>query len=139
MTNVPPRFPITANEINGVLTIFYARVRVDKTLAPIFFASIPNEPDLWATHEAKIGRFWRSAILFERSYDGNPQRAHAKNGQVAPEHFEIWLGLFDQVLSENLTPEQAAAWSGLAHRIGAGLRMGVIQSQQKPGDIPLFR
>lgn len=139
MSDVPPRFQITVDEINDVLTIFYARVRNDKTLAPIFFASIPNEPEIWAAHEAKIGRFWRSAILFERSYDGNPQRAHAKNGQVAPEHFEIWLGLFDKVLLEKLTPEQAAAWSGLAHRIGAGLRMGVIQSRQKAGDIPLFR
>ncbi len=139
MNGVPPRFQITADEINNVLTVFYARVRKDKILAPVFFASIPDEPEIWVEHEAKIGRFWRNAILFERSYNGNPQRAHANNGLVAPEHFEIWLGLFDKVLSEKLTPGQATAWSGLAHRIGAGLRMGVIQSQQKPGDIPLFR
>lgn len=132
------RFPITADEINMVVDTFYARIRAHAVLGPVFFASIPDETEIWVVHEEKIGRFWRNAILSERSYDGNPQRAHSNNDLIAPEHFEIWLGLFDQVLSEKLTVAQAAAWSALAHRIGAGLRMGVIQSKQKTGDVPLF-
>ena len=139
MSSIPGRFPITVDKIEKVVSTFYARVRADKTLSPIFFKSIPNDPDLWVAHEAKIARFWRNAILFERSYDGNPQQAHARNRGIEPEHFAIWLGIFDKVLLDVLSADQAAAWSELAHRIGAALRMGVIQNQQRPGDVPVFR
>lgn len=138
MSFSPSRFPITADEINTVVRIFYARVRAHEVLSPVFFASIPNEVEIWAEHEAKIGRFWRSVLLSEQSFEGNPQVAHAKSELIRPEHFEVWLGVFDVVLSENLTDEQAAAWSHLAHRVGAGLRIGLIQSRAKPDDIPMF-
>lgn len=138
MSYRPARFPITAAEINTVVQIFYARIRTHEVLGPVFFASIPDEAEIWAKHEAKIGRFWRSVLLSEQSFDGNPQVAHGKNELIRPEHFEIWLGVFDNVLAENLTTDQAAAWSNLAHRVGASLRMGLIQSQAKPDDIPMF-
>lgn len=132
------RFPITADEINTVIRIFYSRIRAHEILGPVFFASIPDEAEIWVEHEAKIGRFWRSVLLSEQSFEGNPQVAHARNAMIQPEHFEIWLGIFDGVLSENLTEEQASAWSHLAHRVGAGLRIGLIQSRAKPDDVPNF-
>ena len=89
-------------------------------------------------HEEKIAAFWRNAILFERSYNGNPQRVHAQREAVEPEHFAVWLELFDEVLAENLSPELAEAWSALAHRIGRGLKMGVEQSRQPEGGVPIL-
>lgn len=136
---LPPRFPITASQINEVVARFYARVRQHEVLSPVFFASIPDEAALWEHHEEKIARFWRNAILYERSYSGNPQHIHSMRPMIKPEHFAIWLGVFDEVLAEVLPAETAASWSALAHRIGAALRMGVVANRQKEGAPPRLR
>ncbi|QYZ70571.1 group III truncated hemoglobin [Neotabrizicola shimadae] len=120
-TPVPPRFDITADQIDAVVAEFYAVVRSHPGMGPVFAAHVTD----WPAHEAKIARFWRNAILFERSYDGNPMVVHRAAGNVRSPMFDVWLGLFDSVLRRELAPETAAAWSALAHRIGRGLRMGV--------------
>ena len=96
-------------------------------------------PRAWMAHEEKIAAFWRNAILFERSYDGNPQRVHREREAVEPEHFAVWLDLFDEVLKEKLSPELAAGWSALAHRIGRGLKMGLVHSRMEEGAVPILR
>jgi len=139
LSDLPPRFPISAVEIDGVVTEFYARVREDDVLAPVFFQSLPPQPKVWRVHEEKIAAFWRNAILFERSYNGNPQKVHGERDAVEVKHFAVWLALFDEVLKDKLRPEQAAAWSNLAHRIGRGLKMGVVQSRAAEGAVPDLR
>lgn len=132
MTSIPPRFPITPEQIDLVMTRFYAKVRQDPTLGPIFNGHIND----WPEHEAKIAGFWRGAILFERSYNGNPMQAHMMAGDVRAHHFDGWLALFDEVLNSTLPPQSAAAWSDLVHRIGRGLRMGVQDVATPAGAIP---
>lgn len=132
MNAIPPRFPITAEQIDTVTARFYAKVRLDPVLGPIFNGHIAD----WPEHEAKIAGFWRSAILFESSYNGNPMRAHMQAGDVRSDHFDGWLALFDEVLSASLPTEAAAAWSGLVHRIGRGLRMGVPDIQSPADGVP---
>ena len=121
---IEPRFPITPEQIDAVVADFYAVVRMHPVLGPVFAAHVSD----WTEHEAKIARFWRNAIMFERSYDGNPMAAHHRAGNVRPGMFEPWLEQFDMVLQRNLPPEIAAAWSVLVHRIGMGLRSGLVQS-----------
>ena len=130
--NIPPRFAITRNQIKDVVTTFYGEIRSDPDLGPIFAAHV----DDWPSHEAKIMRFWYNALLFERSYDGNPMQAHMDAGDVTPAHFAIWLPLFDRVLADTLPPETAQSWSALAHRIGQGLKFGLETQRAKPGDVP---
>ena len=89
MNALPPRFPITAAEIDAVVIEFYSRVREDETLAPVFFQSIPPITSVWAAHEDKIAAFWRNAILFERSYSGNPQQVHREKEAVELLRHEI--------------------------------------------------
>jgi hemoglobin len=114
---------------------FYACIRVHPGLGPVFAAHVTD----WPAHEKKIASFWRNAILFEKGYNGNPLEVHLKAGNVRPGMFDTWLGLFDSVLRRMLAPETAAAWSALAHRIGRGLRYGVVESQSLPGGIPKLR
>jgi hemoglobin len=135
MTALPPRFAITPEEIDRVVAEFYACIRVHPGLGPVFAAHVTD----WPAHEKKIASFWRNAILFEKGYDGNPLEVHLKAGNVRPGMFDTWLGLFDSVLGRILAPETAAAWSALAHRIGRGLRYGVVESQSLPGGIPKLR
>lgn len=123
MTAMPPRFDITAAQIERVVNKFYAAVRRDPVLAPVFAAHVPR--DGWPAHEAKIASFWRNAILYERIYDGNPMQKHMAARNVHAEHFPHWLGLFDKTLMAELPPDTARAFSALAHRIARGLRMGV--------------
>ena len=99
------RFAITPAEIDRVVAEFYAVVRQHPGLGPVFAAHVTD----WPAHEEKIARFWRNAILLERSYDGNPMQAHRDAGNVRPGMFEIWLGLFDSVLRRELPAETAAA------------------------------
>lgn len=131
MTNaLPPRFPITAAEIDLVVAEFYAAIRHHPGLGPVFASHVKD----WPEHEAKIARFWRNAILMERCYDGNPFVAHQAAGNVRAPMFDVWLGLFDSVLKRNLAADTAQSWSALAHRIGRGLRMGV-----EAGEVPGLR
>lgn len=132
---IEPRFPITAAQIDAVVADFYAEIRLHPTLGPVFAAHVED----WPSHEAKIAAFWRNAIMFERGYDGNPMAKHMQAGNVRPGMFEPWLALFDTVLARNLPEPSAQAWSMLAHRIGQGLRMGVVEKTTGPGGIPILR
>lgn len=137
MSTPPPlaKFPITRPEIERVVACFYAGVRAHPVLGPVF---APHVTD-WPSHEAKIARFWANAILGERGYDGSPMAAHVQAGNVRPGMFEPWLKLFDDTLRAELSEQQAASWSALAHRIGRSLRAGVVDRDILPGGIPKLR
>lgn len=134
MATLPPRFDVTRDEIERVVTAFYARIREHPGLGPVFAAHV----DDWPAHEARVADFWANAILHERSYDGNPVQVHREAGNVRPGMFETWLDLFDRVLAQELAPEQARAWSALAHKIGRSLRAGVVDRMQGPGGVPIL-
>ena len=135
MSAAPPRFQITADEIERVVASFYAHVRQHPGLAPVFAAHVQD----WPAHEEKVAHFWKNAILHERGYSGNAVAVHRDAGNVRPGMFEPWLALFDMVLRHELTAEQAQAWSALAHRIGRSVRAGVPERAQGPGGVPLLR
>ena len=132
--SIPPRFPVSPDQIDRVVAVFYAAVRRHEVLGPVFANHVAD----WPEHEARIAAFWRNAILFQRVYDGNPMRVHLAAGDVRPEHFSDWLALFDATLDRLLPEATAQAWSALAHRIGAGLRMGV-EDLSTPAGPPVLR
>ncbi|RXV66464.1 globin family protein [Roseovarius sp. A46] len=135
ITALPPRFDITRPEIERVVTVFYAAVRAHPGLGPVFAAHVTD----WPAHEAKVADFWANTILHERRYDGSPIAAHVRAGNVQPGMFSTWLALFDSVLARELRPEQAAAWSALAHRIGRSMRAAVVDRETHPGGVPKLR
>ncbi|MBA83788.1 group III truncated hemoglobin [Thalassobius sp. S69A] len=132
MAAIPPKFDITRDDIARVVHSFYALVRQHPGLGPVFAAHVTD----WPHHEEKIIRFWANAILHERDYDGNPLLVHRDAGNVRPGMFDPWLGLFDTVLRQELQPQQAAAWSTLAHRIGRSLRAGVVEKIHGADGVP---
>lgn len=135
MTALPPRFDITRDDIARVVAAFYAQIRQHPGLGPVFAAHVTD----WPAHEEKITHFWANAILFERAYDGNPAQIHKQSHSVRPGMFEPWLALFDMTLKRELRPDQAAAWSALAHTIGRSLRASVVERNQGPGGVPILR
>ena len=135
MAQLPPKFDITREDIARVVASFYEMVRQHPGLGPIFAVHV----DDWPSHEAKITDFWANAILYERSYDGNPLKVHRDAGNVRPGMFDAWLALFDMTLRRELTADQAVAWSALAHKIGRSLRAGVVEQIKGPGGVPILR
>src|SRR6056297_60727 len=132
---LPPRFEITRPEIERVVAAFYAAVRNHPGLAPVFAVHVED----WPAHEARVADFWANTILHERGYTGNVLRSHVRSGNVQPGMFSTWLGLFDSVLRTELTNDQAAAWSDMAHRIGNTLRAGVVERETLAGGVPKLR
>lgn len=138
MNALPPRIPVTRGQIERVVKHFYAAVRTDDVLGPLFNGILSKDPEIWRTHEAKIANFWANAILHERSYDGNPMLVHSGISALDPTMFTNWLGLFDKTLSDQLPADLALQWSTLAHRIGRGLRFGVESAHHSIGP-PILR
>lgn len=132
------RFDITPAQIDRVVAAFYARIRTHTVLGPVFTDRLGTSQSVWQPHEAKIAAFWRNAILFERSYSGNPMQVHRGVAAIEPAHFALWLALFDEVLEAELPPTTARAFSELAHRIGRGLRMGIEAMRQPKDGPPIF-
>nr|WP_325250151.1 group III truncated hemoglobin [Amylibacter sp.] len=124
-STLPPRIAVTRKDIERVVTRFYADVRQHPVIGPVFLDSLSNDAEIWRVHEAKITNFWANALLYERSYDGNPMMVHSGISAIRPEMFTHWLALFDDTLAQELPDAVAQQWSALAHRIGRGLRMGV--------------
>lgn len=135
MQHMDPRFDITEAEIARVIAVFYAAVRRHEVLGPIFAEHVGD----WPAHEARIAAFWNGAILYKAGYNGSPMRAHLSAGNVRPEHFQIWLALFDEALRRTLPPWSAGGWSVLVHRIGQGLRAGVQNTDVGHSGPPILR
>lgn len=51
----------TEDDINTLVRAFYARVRDDDLLAPVFATRIQG--DEWSAHEDHIASFWASIFL----------------------------------------------------------------------------
>ncbi|WP_371229173.1 group III truncated hemoglobin [Roseovarius sp. 2305UL8-3] len=134
-TALPPRFDITRAQIERVVTTFYAAIRAHPGLEPVFAVHVTD----WPAHEEMETRFWANTILHERSYEGSPMIAHLQAKNVKPGMFSTWLDLFDNVLRAELSKDQAAAWSAMAHRIGRSLRAGVVERDTLPGGVPKLR
>ena len=120
---------VTRADIEALLPHFYASVRLNDRLGPIFHRHVGTSDADWAPHLAKIGDFWANVMLKERAYQGNPMQVHLCIPDIRVEDFAIWLGLFDQAANDVLPPQKAAVFSTLAHRIGRSLAMGIAQAR----------
>ena len=134
-----PRVNVTRGQIAQLVAKFYAKVREPPVLGPVFFAIISRDDKLWRDPESKITDFWCNVLLNERRYVGNPMLVHTVISDLKPHHFAIWLGIFDQTLTQTLSVRDAPDWSFFAHCIGRGLRLGVDAARKRPYGPPNLR
>lgn len=104
------------------LAAFYAKVRRDPDLGPVFAAAIADEA--WPAHLATIRDFWSSVLFRTGRYKGNPFGAHVEKG-IRPEHFMRWLSLFSETAREFFVPEDALVLEERADRIAESLKSGL--------------
>jgi hemoglobin len=100
---------------------FYARVRADPLLGPIFNGAIHD----WDAHLEKLCAFWSSVTLMTGRYKGTPIKVHADLPQISAEHFERWLALFQETAAM-VCPESAAqVFVDRAKRIAQSLQLSI--------------
>lgn len=118
------RTGITEPLIERLVRAFYAKVRADAVLGPIFEARIHD----WEPHLDRMFAFWSSVALMSGRYHGTPMAKHMPL-PVDADHFDRWLALFEQTAREICPPEAASHFAELARRIAASLELGVAGAQ----------
>ncbi|HRP32101.1 MAG TPA: group III truncated hemoglobin, partial [Agriterribacter sp.] len=99
---------LNLDDIKKLVDTFYAKVRENDLLAPVFNERIQ---DRWPQHLEKMYTFWQTLLLDERTYFGAPFPPHA-GLPVNHEHFNQWMQLFTQTVDELFLGEKAeeAKW-----------------------------
>lgn len=110
--------------LSSFLDDFYAKVRGDALLAPVFAARIA-EPD-WPSHLETIRSFWTSVLLKTGRYKGNPFGKHLGLPGIGLLHFERWLALFAETAEERFIPDIARLLVERATRIADSLKAGLF-------------
>src|SRR3546814_1115715 len=85
--------------IEDLVHRFYARVREDALLGPVFEERVAD----WGSHLQRMCSFWSSVALMTGRYHGRPMEKHLPL-PVDAEHFDRWLALFEEVAREACPP-----------------------------------
>ncbi|MCV0382631.1 MAG: group III truncated hemoglobin [Erythrobacter sp.] len=123
---------VSEAEIAQVVPAFYAKVRKDPMLGPIFNDAIAD----WPEHLEKLQAFWSSVMLASGRYKGQPMRAHVKHAtRITPAAFARWLELWGETTRELLPAEAAAAMQNRAGRIAESLALGIQFYQARKAEL----
>ncbi|WP_414463573.1 group III truncated hemoglobin [Hyphomicrobium sp. DY-1] len=120
---------VTESMIAEVVNAFYARIRSDDSLGPIFERVIGEN---WDHHLSKMRDFWSSVLLMSGRFHGTPMAAHIKLGDLEPHHFKIWLDLFEKTVTEICPLEAAALFVMKANMIAQSLQLGIAHHRGDP-------
>lgn len=106
--------------LRQLVDAFYARVRADDQLGPIFNPAIGD----WGEHLEKLTAFWSSVMLSSGRYKGQPVPAHMKHrAAMVPANFYRWLHLWREVTEDLMQPDVAAQLQAKAGRIAESLQL----------------
>ncbi len=96
------------DDVRLLVDAFYAHVREDELLSPVFNAVIE---DRWPGHLEKMYDFWETVLFGAPAYKGSPFPKHARLPIAGP-HFDRWIKLFVQTLNDHFHGKKAeeAKW-----------------------------
>lgn len=109
--------------LERLVAAFYARVREDTELGPIFNYAVAD----WPEHLEKLAAFWSSVMLTSGRYKGQPMPAHLKHiDRMTPLLFDRWLALWTETTSKLMPAEAATALQAKAARIAESLKLALF-------------
>lgn len=112
----------TEADLEKLIPAFYARVRRDPLIGPVFNAVVED----WDHHLDVLIAFWSSVMRTSGRYKGNPMAVHAKQiERITPEMFDRWLALWAEVTNDMLPADHAHAIQEKAGRIAESLKLGL--------------
>ena len=121
---------VTEAMIHDLVHAFYANVRADPAIGPIFNRLIG---DRWDVHLAKLCDFWSSVLLMTGRFKGSPMAVHIGLAEIRPPHFARWLQLFKQTAEARCPPDAAALFVAKSEMIGQSLQLGIAAGR---GELP---
>lgn len=119
---------ITDASIEALVYGFYAKVRADPALGPVFEQALAGR---WEAHLPKMVRFWSGVLLGTGAYLGNPMGAHKALPPFPEALFDRWLALFADQLTETFELGPAAVISEKAQRMARAFRLGLYYDPAK--------
>lgn len=87
---------VDAPFIDHLVETFYAKIRDDDLLGPIFADRVSD----WPAHLTRMKAFWRSVLHNSGEFSGNPMLKHLAIPDLELRHFSHWLDLFYETLRE---------------------------------------
>jgi len=131
MTQDSPEFTaITEQTIVQLVDAFYAEIRRDPVLGPVFDDAIAKEA--WPAHLQNMYAFWSSVMLTSGRYKGNPLGVHQRIAGLEPSLFPRWLDLFEATALRLFTPALAQEFADRARRIAESLRLALFFRPDAP-------
>jgi hemoglobin len=109
--------------IESLVRAFYARVRLDPLLAPIFESRVSD----WEPHLGNMFAFWSSLTLQTGRYHGQPMAKHMLLA-IEARHFDRWLALFEETARDLCPPAAAERFIERARRVAESLELGVASA-----------
>jgi len=121
---------VTEASITVLVDRFYARVRNDPALGPVFAAAIAEAA--WPAHLQRMYAFWSSVMLTSGRYKGNPVEVHSHVEGLEPSLFGTWLDVFELTATELFVPDIADKFVQAARRIAESLRLALFFRPDRP-------
>ena len=122
------------NVLRELVHRFYAKVREDTFLGPIFASRIAD----WAPHMERMVAFWSSVALMTGRYHGRPVPAHTPL-PIDAAHFDRWLALFRATAREVCPAAGAEHVIERAERVARSLQISVGEVSAGPDAAPALR
>ena len=113
--------------VRAVVDDFYAAVRRDPLIGPVFDAAIA--PEEWPAHLDKLCDFWSATLLRTDRYGGRPLPPHLRIPGLGEAHFRRWLTLFRDTVQRLCPEEIASLFMDRALRIAHSFRLAVAFSR----------
>lgn len=118
-------------EVTRLVHDFYARVRRDDLLGPIFERHVAD----WDVHLAKLVDFWSAILRGTRRFRGAPMPAHVALPGLHDALFQRWLQLFHRTTASLGNDAMQAHANAMARRIAQSFWYG-YQLSHDPGQLP---
>jgi hemoglobin len=121
-------------DVNILVNAFYAKIRKDNLLGPIFNDHIAEEK--WPEHLDKLTDFWESNLFGLTKFKGNPTQKHVNvdrnlNHSISPSHFEQWLILWHETIDEMYSSDLAIKAKNTAANIASAQFMMIQRNRSK--------
>ena len=117
------------DDIRQLVDEFYARVLADEQIGYIFkdIAHIDLEHHMPIMYD-----FWDTTLFHSNAYKGNPMQVHIdlhRKVRLEKEHFEKWLQLFNETITELFDGEKAELAKTRALSIATVMQIKIAKSE----------
>lgn len=123
------------SNIKELVTRFYATIKKDELLGPIFLQMLPTD-EIWASHLEKLTDFWKTNLFHVIKFEGNPMEAHQRTDKksefsITQDHYYHWLMIWNITIDGLFEGEKAELAKEKARRMSTHLYLNMWKHKPK--------